>query len=195
MKNLTDQAVIDVAKDLISKNGSTTTLDIKNELRDQGYFATQNQVSTMMFNNFQSAGLEFSIAGGHREYVETSITTVPSTDAVVTVQDGNEKADAIALCETNGLVYASSNAQIKHGTLYFTDPLVPEEGYSITKTGYARRHFTAHGPYNYGPQMYQLNKKVSVPTKWGTTVERLLLPGQYLNLAETVVRIAKKHRP
>jgi len=193
MKDLNDQAVIDVAKDLIAKNGSTTTLDIKNELRDQGYFATQNQVSAMMFNNFQSAGLEFSVAGGHREYVESTTSTAPSTDATdtVTVQDGNEKADAIALCEANGLTYASSQAQINHGTLYFTDPLVPEEGYSITKTGYARRHFTAHGPYNYGPQMYQLNKRV----KSGNTIKRLLLPGQYLKLAEVVVRIAKNHRP
>lgn len=188
MKNLTDQAVIDAAKQLIAQNGSTTTLDIKNELRDQGYFATQNQVSAMMFNNFQSAGLEFSVAGGHREYAETSTTSPFTTsDAIVTVQDGNEKADAIALCESNGLTYASSQAQIDHGTLYFTDPLVPGEGYSITKKGYARRH--------YGSEMYQLNKKIAVDSKWGTLYERVLLPGQYVTLAETVIRIAKKHRP
>jgi hypothetical protein len=46
--------------------------------------------------------------------------------------------------------------------------------------------------------MYQLNKKIQTTrtNKWGTfsAVERVLLPGQYLKLAETVVRIAKKQR-
>ena len=191
MKNLNEQAVLDAAKQLIADNGSTTTLDIKNVLRNQGYFATQNQVSAIMFNNYRSAGLEFSVAGNHREYVEGQISSTVS-------HVNDEKAEAIALCEANGLVYASNPKQKKNETLYFTDPLVPKEAYSITKKGYARRHMIGGG-YCGTDAMYQLNKKITTTHtgKWGTyqSIERVLLPGKYLQLAEMVIRIAKRHRP
>ena len=48
MKNLAKQDVKDAAVKLMQSNGSTTTLDVKNELRSQGFWATQNQVSDFM---------------------------------------------------------------------------------------------------------------------------------------------------
>lgn len=48
MKNLTKQTVQAVAETLMRQNGQTTTLDVKNALRSQGYFATQNAVSASM---------------------------------------------------------------------------------------------------------------------------------------------------
>jgi len=45
MENLTKQAVCDVAQTLINTNGSTTSLDVKQGLRIQNYWADQSTVS------------------------------------------------------------------------------------------------------------------------------------------------------
>ena len=176
MKDLTMDVVLDTAKKLIAKNDVTTTLEIKDELRTQDYFATQDQISTIM-RIYAPVGLEFIQAGNHREYFESN-PPLPEPD--------EEMQDAIRLCEANGLVYSSSSRQIKNKTLYFTDPQ-NNEAYSITKTGYARRHRKG--------DMYQLNKKIACNRKgaW-SQVERVLLPGQYFELAQMVIRIALKHR-
>ena len=52
----------------------------------------------------------------------------------------NDQIEAVNMLEEAGLDFVSSPAQIKHGTLMFKDPMLPGVGYSITKTGYARRH-------------------------------------------------------
>lgn len=203
MKNLTSDVVFQTAKNLISQNGFTTTLDVKNELRTQGYWATQHQVSKMLFADYASEGLDFVQTGDHRQYVESTATPVatvasPTTSPYIagtTPLVGQSKDDAIALCEANGLVYDGSNLkQVQNGTLRFTDPKNPNEAFTITAKGYARRHMVGY----MGEAMYQLNKrtKTTRTTKWGTATEykRILLPGQYVTLAETVVRIAKRHR-
>lgn len=41
---LTLQDVTDVSNELIDENGSTTTLDVKRELRIRGFWATQDDV-------------------------------------------------------------------------------------------------------------------------------------------------------
>ncbi len=63
MKTLTDDAVKDVAIDLINKNGKTTTLEIKKELRNQHYFATQTNVSAVMDSIYIAIGLDFTNKG------------------------------------------------------------------------------------------------------------------------------------
>ena len=195
MKNLTNDAVKDTALALLAKNQTTTTLEVKNELRAQGYFATQNQVSAIMFNNYDEFGLEFVPAGNHREYRVVVMTGVIPT--VMSPQVSQTMQDAIDLCEANGLLYRSNSRQKINGTLYFTDPRNPNDAYSITKKGYARRHMLKGG-YCGGDAMYQLNKKIKTTrtNNWGTfeSYERVLLPGRYVDLAEIAVRIAKRHR-
>ena len=48
MKQLTEQAVQTMMDLLIQTNGSTTTLDVKNALRELGYFAEQSTIHEMM---------------------------------------------------------------------------------------------------------------------------------------------------
>lgn len=48
MEKLTMDVVIATVWEQISKNEQTTTLDVKRRLRDEGYFATQAEVSSMM---------------------------------------------------------------------------------------------------------------------------------------------------
>jgi len=111
--------------------------------------------------------------------------------------------NAISLCEANGLVNATTKVQANHGTLRFVDPLNTKETkdfYTITATGYVRRHLPTGSPY-YGPakmDMYQLNKVIQVPFTYGDRTyiqpQRVLRPGQYEILAETLVRVALKRR-
>ncbi len=83
MKNqsLTDDAVKDVAKELVTKNGKTTTLEIKNELRKKGYHAIQDDVSAIMDSVYMYIGMQFTVAGGHREYTYSNNTTSTTSNS------------------------------------------------------------------------------------------------------------------
>lgn len=50
MKSLTRDAVGIMARAMIMLNGATTTLEVKNKLRDAGYWATQAQVREFMLD-------------------------------------------------------------------------------------------------------------------------------------------------
>ena len=198
MKTLTNDVVFQTAKEIIATKGYTTTLDVKNELRNQGYWATQHQVSGILFAEYASNGLDFSQAGDHRQYTEAQAQSAASYPYTATNAPivGQSKDDAIALCEANGLVYDGTNLrQVQNGTLRFIDPANKENFYTITAKGYARRHIKG---YMGNIDMYQLNKQIKTTrtNQYGTfdQIERVLLPGQYVDLAEMVVRIAKKHR-
>lgn len=71
-KTLTKADVFDVASDLIEQNGSTTTLDIKNELRKRGFFALQADVSQHMMDVCDEEGWSFSVSGNHRVYTDNA---------------------------------------------------------------------------------------------------------------------------
>ena len=75
--SLTDDAVRDAAKDLVTRNGKTTTLEIKQELRKKGYFAVQDDVSAIMDNEYSNIGMDFVVQSGHRVY--SFINTTRST--------------------------------------------------------------------------------------------------------------------
>jgi hypothetical protein len=68
MKNLVKSDVYDVALDLIEENGSTTTLDVKNELRTRGFFAKQADVSEFMLEVAAEEKWDFTYNGVHRVY-------------------------------------------------------------------------------------------------------------------------------
>lgn len=74
-KKLTGKAVMDVATSLIIKNGETTTLDVKKELRSQGYYAEQLEVSDIMDNNYKNYLMDFSNRSNHRVYTLIGVQT------------------------------------------------------------------------------------------------------------------------
>lgn len=102
---------------------------------------------------------------------------------------------AIKLLTNEGLVYCSNTKQKKNGTLYFIDPKTMV-AYSITKTGYCRRHTFNNWE---GENHYQLNRTTQEKMKlskreqsqginpW-TTTGRILEPGKYVKLAKKLIR-------
>jgi len=68
VKDLTKADVYDVAMDLIEENGSTTTLDVKKELRKNGFFAKQVEVSNYMNEISDEENWNFTFNGVHRTY-------------------------------------------------------------------------------------------------------------------------------
>jgi hypothetical protein len=60
--------VINAAKKLVKDFGSTTNLDIKNFLRSEGHWITQDQVSAEMDNVDDSDNLRFSTNGIYRTW-------------------------------------------------------------------------------------------------------------------------------
>lgn len=67
-KLLRDEDVLRVATALIKQTTSTTTLDVKNALRDEGFWATQDVISAVM-NDYAEAGeLVHDFGAPHRTY-------------------------------------------------------------------------------------------------------------------------------
>lgn len=63
---LTQDVVRDVANKLIDANGSTTNLDVKNELRKRGYWAIQADVSDFMQSIASSIGSGWDVSNNGR---------------------------------------------------------------------------------------------------------------------------------
>ncbi|EAY30587.1 WGR domain-containing protein [Microscilla marina] len=68
MKTLTKDAVKEAAEDLIEAFGTTTTLDVKNKLRQQGFQALQAEVSTLMDEVTAEESWQFNHNGRYRVY-------------------------------------------------------------------------------------------------------------------------------
>ena len=68
MKTLTKEAVKGAAENLIETFGSTTTLDVKNKLRQTGFQAFQNEVSTLMDAVTAEERWQFNHNGRYRVY-------------------------------------------------------------------------------------------------------------------------------
>ena len=60
--------VILVAETLLLQNGQTTTLEVKNALREEGYIAFQADVSYFMKTAVQQTGWRFTCNGRNRTY-------------------------------------------------------------------------------------------------------------------------------
>ncbi|HAS43304.1 MAG TPA: hypothetical protein DCS93_22685 [Microscillaceae bacterium] len=68
MKNLTKNAVKEAAEHLIEAFGTTTTLDVKNRLRQQGFQALQAEVSNLMDTLTDEEQWRFNHNGRYRVY-------------------------------------------------------------------------------------------------------------------------------
>jgi len=65
---LTNDVVREATEHLMTTNLFTTTLDVKNRVRSQGYFATQRQVSNIMATLNYQCGWKFNQNSGYRVY-------------------------------------------------------------------------------------------------------------------------------
>jgi predicted DNA-binding WGR domain protein len=65
---LTIDAVRNIAEELMTKHGNTTTLDVKNLLRNRNYFATQQEVSAHMDTLTRTDSWKYSQKTGYRVY-------------------------------------------------------------------------------------------------------------------------------
>jgi predicted DNA-binding WGR domain protein len=68
MKTLTKEDVLDTAETLMNDNGSTTTLDVKNKLRNLGFQAMQADVSRWMDELAREERWNYNQQSGHRVY-------------------------------------------------------------------------------------------------------------------------------
>lgn len=83
MKNLTKDAVKKTAVKLMNDNGETTNLDIKNELRTEGYNAKQKAVSDFMIELASEENWEHTNNGNHRTYTIGDDSDSSNRSAVV----------------------------------------------------------------------------------------------------------------
>ena len=68
MTPLTKAAVRQAAEMLMDQHTETTTLEVKNQLRQQGYKAVQREVSALMDELCAEANWEFEFNGRNRIY-------------------------------------------------------------------------------------------------------------------------------
>lgn len=81
-KTITLQDVQNVALSLMKKNGKTTNLEVKNELRQQGFFAEQSTVRSYMNQlaedlNWNQIIVDNSIAPPHNAFEDNSLNINP----------------------------------------------------------------------------------------------------------------------
>lgn len=93
LKPINEQLIKETAMSLIQKCGSTTTLDIKKELRKQKYWATQRDISQIMMKFANDGIFSFTDNGMYRTYI-LDPSDVPETsyqcslDGIVRIYDG-----------------------------------------------------------------------------------------------------------
>ena len=75
MKTIRKEIVKNVATQLISKNHTTTTLDVKNALWYEEYWATQSDVSDLMKELANEGVFTFTQTGPYRIYEMGPIPT------------------------------------------------------------------------------------------------------------------------
>lgn len=80
--NISEVEVLSTATAQIKANGSTTTLDVKNKLREDGYWAKQAEVSQLMRKLFTDGKLQ-STNDMSRQY---QIYTMPEPEPKTFVQ-------------------------------------------------------------------------------------------------------------
>ena len=77
MRQITDQDIKDAFLILINQNGTTSTKEVKEYLRSEGFWVFQSQVSQVINDSFQSLNTERVSNGIYFEY---SLVEVDDTD-------------------------------------------------------------------------------------------------------------------
>lgn len=68
--------------DLLEEHGETTSLDVKKELRRNGFWATQEKVTGLMREVADEEGIDFTFNGTYRTYYEDSQVIPPPNSAL-----------------------------------------------------------------------------------------------------------------
>jgi ribosomal protein L9 len=83
LKTLDKETIREMAMDLMAVFGSTTTLEIKNQLRAQGYMAFQAEISVMMDQIWVEEGWVYDCIGNHRIYRQPLVTELLAWGALM----------------------------------------------------------------------------------------------------------------
>ena len=113
-----------------------------------------------------------------------------------------EMLKAISILTATGLKFCSSDRQIQNGTLCFEDPKDYQKigreklpiKYTIHRNGYYRKCLYS---FESGKTCYQLNRTKKIYSSWNwnnSAVERILLPGQYTEMATRISNLIIKNR-
>lgn len=96
-KTLDKAAVKTAAEKLMKDNGSTTTLDVKNALRKDGYFAEQRTVSDYMTTLSSEEQWDYTSNGSFNTYAipDPTAVVVTQTNSVTPPAANTSKVDAI----------------------------------------------------------------------------------------------------
>ena len=147
MKQLSELALQSVMDLLIHVNGKTTTLEIKNELRQLGFYAEQAQVKAMVDDIFDNASPSYERSqapGGYFEY-----TFGPGRSALLghaTNVDDDEDED-----EDDDITFATPNQALKNAYANFAANVNAHTGVvsrDPEKIYYLESHAKAHNGQN-----------------------------------------------
>lgn len=128
MKSLTLLDVSTVAVELITKNGSTTTLDVKQELRNQGFYATQEKVSAIMDELNSYGTLGFTTNGSWRTYYEKQNTPIK-------VQSSGTYSKTTKVKGSNkGIKFDSDSYTKRDGKVIQSVPSLSSDSYYVVST-------------------------------------------------------------
>lgn len=130
MNQLTKQDILDIATELVEINGVTTTLEIKLEARNKGFFAEQATVSSLITELVKEGQLAVSGSNGQYRYITLVVTAaLSSTDdqsASTTVSLGSATAPT-----TPAVTTPTTAVQHRDGNITNAKP-IPS---TLTKTG------------------------------------------------------------
>ena len=122
MNNLTLDSVKDIAESLIASAGSTTTLEVKKELRQKGYWAKQSEVSKHMNDIALSEGWNWHDNGTHRTYDKSINTTTTTPSLGYSTSSGsmysrstNSKSSSYRSLKKTPRLYPTGNAHVGSG--------------------------------------------------------------------------------
>lgn len=68
MKTLTEKDIKNTIIELIEKNGETSNKEVKEKLRDDGFWVTQSTVKNFVDSNFKALGLKCNPSGHYKIY-------------------------------------------------------------------------------------------------------------------------------
>jgi hypothetical protein len=180
MVTLSREAVARVARALITLNGSTTTLDVKNALRKLGYFAEQAEVRNLMLDVTSKDGdVQYSddFVNGYRVYSFT--TPFPAVDPqalpVASIATINRAIANGAQLHVGHTVTAQDHTTVTTTpTPVVAAPVAPTVHRDDVPTTYTVKSFAGFFPRTYtnvtrGEAKQRWAKELTLPYSWART--------------------------
>jgi hypothetical protein len=108
MRTITDQDIKAAFKLLMEQNGTTSTKEVKEYLRTQGFRVTQTDVSPIMNDSYQELGAERNFNGVYYEYQLSG-----SSPQIVCDDDDDDDDDDTVVINVKATINSFSNRQLK----------------------------------------------------------------------------------